>query len=74
MLAAPWRFIHRVMIYSGQGYECYDVSNHLSHTEFVVHNLMNGLFYIGRSLFMNNYYNSMLLSKKLSKKKTTNVS
>lgn len=66
MLAEPWGFIHRVMVYSGQGY---DVSNNLSHTEFVVHNLMNGLFYKGRSLFMDNYYNSVHLSKQLLEKK-----
>lgn len=66
MLAEPWGLIHRVMVYSGQSY---DVSNYLSHTEFVVHNFMKGLFYKGRSLFMDNYYNSVQLSKQLLGKK-----
>jgi len=44
MLTEPWGFIHRVMVYCGQGY---DVSNNLSHSEFVVHKLMNGLLYKG---------------------------
>lgn len=67
MLTEPWGFIHRIMVYSGQGH---DISDNLSHTEFVVHNLMNGLFYKGRSLFMDNYYNSVHLSKQLLEKKT----
>lgn len=58
------------MVYSGQGH---DVSNNLSHTEFIVHNLMNGLFYKVRSLFMDNYYNSVNLSKQLLLEKKTYV-
>ncbi|XP_025190988.1 piggyBac transposable element-derived protein 4-like [Melanaphis sacchari] len=67
MLTEPWGFIHRVMVYSGQGH---DISNTMSHTEYVVFKLMNGLFYEGRSLFMDNYYNSVHLSKLLLEKKT----
>ncbi|XP_025425937.1 piggyBac transposable element-derived protein 4-like [Sipha flava] len=67
MLTEPWGLIHRVMVYSGQGH---DVSEDLSHTEFVVDNLMNGLLYTGRSLFMDNFYNSVKLSRNLLIKKT----
>lgn len=62
MLTEPWGLIYRIMVYSGQGH---DISNNLSHTEFVVHYLMSGLFYKGWSLFMDNYNNSVNLSKQL---------
>lgn len=67
MLGETWGLIHGVMVYCGQRY---DVSNNLSHTEFVVHNLMKGLLNKGRSLFMDNFYNSVLLTKQLLEKKT----
>jgi hypothetical protein len=67
MFTEPWGFIHRVIVYSGQGH---DISNTMSHTEYVVFKLMNGLFYKGRSLFMDNYYNSVHLSELLLEKKT----
>jgi hypothetical protein len=42
----------------------------MSHTEYVVFKLMNELFYKGRSLFMDNYYNSAHLTEMLLEKKT----
>lgn len=45
-------------------------SENLSYTEFIVNNLMNGLFYKGRSIFIDNYYNSVTLSKNLLEKQT----
>lgn len=67
MLTEPWGLIHRIMVYSGQGQ---DVSEDSTHTEFVVEKLMDGLLYKGRSLFMDNFYNSVQLSRKLLSKKT----
>lgn len=56
MLTEPWGLIHRVLIYAGQGY---DVSNSMCHTEYLVEKLMNSLLYKGRSLYMDNFYNSV---------------
>lgn len=67
MLTEPWGLIHRVLVYSGQGY---DVSNSMCHTEYVVEKLMIGLLYKGRSLYMDNFYNSVQLSQKMLKKLT----
>ncbi|VVC28111.1 PiggyBac transposable element-derived protein [Cinara cedri] len=67
MLTESWGFIHRIMVYSGQGH---DVSESMTHTEFVVDNLMNGLYHKGRSLYMDNFYNSVKLSRKLLQKRT----
>lgn len=41
-----------------------------THTEFVVENLTSGLHYKGRALYMDNFYNSVSLSRKLLQKKT----
>jgi len=41
MLTKPSGFVHRVMIYSGQAH---DISLDCCHTEYVVENLMEGLF------------------------------
>ncbi|KAF0752657.1 piggyBac transposable element-derived protein 4-like [Aphis craccivora] len=49
----------------------YGVKMHmLTEPEFVVEKLMDGLLYKGRSLFMDNFYNSVQLSRKLLSKKT----
>lgn len=55
------------MIYSGQGH---DVSESMTHTEFVVENLTNGLHHQWRALYMDNFYNSVKLSRQLLQKKT----
>jgi hypothetical protein len=67
MLTESWGLIHKIMIYSGQGH---DISEGMTHTEFVVDNLMSGLYHKGRSLYMDNFYNSVQLSRKLLQKKT----
>jgi len=67
MLTESWGLIHKIMIYSGQGN---DISESMTHTEFVVDNLMSGLYHKGRSLYMDNFYNSVQLSRKLLQKKT----
>ncbi|KAL4149291.1 hypothetical protein QTP88_003271 [Uroleucon formosanum] len=67
MLTEPWGLIHRVLVYSLQGY---DVSNNMCHTEYVVEQLMVGLLYKGRLLYMDNFYNSVKLSQKMLKKLT----
>lgn len=67
ILTEPWGHIHKIMVYSGQG--C-DVSDGMCHTEYVVEKLMFGLLYKGRSLYIDNFYNSVQLSKKLLKKVT----
>lgn len=41
MLTEPWGFIHRVMVYSGQGH---DIPNTMSHTEYVVFKLRMDYF------------------------------
>lgn len=61
MLTEPRGLIHRVLIYSGQGY---DVSNSMYRTKYVVEKLMIGLLYKGRSLYVDNFYNSVQLSQK----------
>jgi len=48
MLTELWGFLHKIMIYSGQGH---DISDSMIHTEFVVDNLMSGLYHKGRSLY-----------------------
>lgn len=55
------------MVYSRQGH---DVFKSMTHTEFIVENLINGLHHKGRSLYMDNFYNSFQLSRKLLQKKT----
>lgn len=67
MLTEPGGLVHRIMIYSGQGR---DTSNDLSHTEYVVIKLMEGLNSCGRSLYMDNYYNSVKLTHILLNKGT----
>lgn len=52
MLTESWGLIHNFMIYSGQGH---DVSERMTHTEFLIENLMNGLHYKGRSLYIDNF-------------------
>jgi len=54
--------VHRIMIYSEQGQ---DMSNDFTHTEYVVVQLMEGLTDCGRSLYMDNYYNSVKLAHTL---------
>jgi hypothetical protein len=39
MLTESWGLIHKIMIYSGQRH---DISEGMTHTEFVVDNLMSG--------------------------------
>ncbi|XP_022159956.1 piggyBac transposable element-derived protein 4-like, partial [Myzus persicae] len=58
---------HRIMIYSGQGQ---DTSTDFTHTEYVVVKLMEGLTDCGRSLYMDNYYNSVKLAHTLLAKRT----
>lgn len=67
MLTEPWGLIHRVLVYSLQGY---DVSNNTCHTEYVVEKLMVGLLYKGRSLYMDIFYNSVKLSQNILQKLT----
>ncbi|XP_025421144.1 piggyBac transposable element-derived protein 4-like [Sipha flava] len=67
MLTESIGLVHRVMIYSGQGH---DMSLDCCHTEYVVEKLMEGLFYSGRSLYMDNYYNSIKLAHNLLSKET----
>lgn len=67
MLTESFGLVHRVMIYSGQGH---DMSLDCCHTEYVVEKLMEGLFYSGRSLYMDNYYNSIKLAHNLLSKET----
>ncbi|CAI6372304.1 unnamed protein product [Macrosiphum euphorbiae] len=55
------------MIYSGQGN---DTSDDFTHTEYVVVKLMEGLTVCGRSLYMDNYYNSVKLAPILLTKGT----
>jgi len=59
--------VHRIMIYSGQGK---DTSNVFTHTEYVVVKLMESLTDCGRSLYMDNYYNSVKLAHTLLAKGT----
>jgi len=44
MLTEPWGFIHRIMVYSGQGH---DISNTMSHSEYVVFKLEFGWEQLG---------------------------
>lgn len=67
MLTEPEGLVHRIMIYSGQGH---DTSTDFSHTEYVVLKLMEGLDSCGRSLYMDNYYNSIKLDITLLNKGT----
>lgn len=67
MLTEPSGLVHRIMIYSGQGH---DASDEFTHTEYVVIQLMEGLQSCGRSLYMDNYYNSVRLAKTLLNKGT----
>lgn len=55
------------MVHSGQGH---NVCEDMFHTEFVVEKLLDNLLYKGRSLFMDNFYNSVQLTRKLLIKKT----
>lgn len=68
MLTEPWNLIHRIIMYSGQDKK--DIPKNVYYTESIVENLMEGLFDRGRSLFMDDFYNSVQLSQKLLKKKT----
>lgn len=65
MPAESWGFIHKIMIYSG-----YDVSESMTRTEFVVENLMNGLYHT-KVVYnaRDNFYNSVKMARKLLKKK-----
>jgi len=67
MLTESGGLVHRIMIYSGQGQ---DTSNDFTHTEYVVVKLMEGLTDCGRSLYMDNYYNSVKLAHTLLVKGT----
>jgi len=67
MLTESGGLVHRIMIYSGQGN---DTSDDFTHTEYVVVKLMEGLTGCGRSLYMDNYYNSVKLAHILLTKKT----
>jgi hypothetical protein len=49
--------VHRIMIYSRQRQ---NTSNDFTHTEYVI-KLIEGLTDCGRSLYMDNYYNSVKL-------------
>lgn len=68
MLTEPTGLVQKVLIYSGQGT---DTSPEMSHTEYVVNKLMKNYLYKGRSLYMDNYYNSVHLAHKLLEKKHT---
>ncbi|KAF0722040.1 piggyBac transposable element-derived protein 4-like [Aphis craccivora] len=59
--------VHRVLIYSGEGT---GTSEELSHTEYVVEKLMEGYYYKGHSIYMDNYYNSVKLAHYLLEKQT----
>jgi hypothetical protein len=59
--------VHRVLIYSGEGT---GTSEELSHTEYVVQKLMEGYYYKGHSIYMDNYYNSVKLAHYLLEKQT----
>jgi len=67
MLTENQGFVQQIMIYSGQGT---GVLPGVSHTEYVVDQLMNNYFDKGYSLFMDNYYNSVQLAHKLLQRKT----
>ncbi|XP_025404973.1 piggyBac transposable element-derived protein 4-like [Sipha flava] len=67
MLTESSGLVHRIMIYSGQGQ---DTSNDFTHTEYVVVKIMEGLTDCGRSLYMDNYYNSVKLAHILLAKGT----
>jgi len=67
MLTESGGLVHRIMIYSGQGN---DTSDDFTHTEYVVVKLMEGLTGCGRSLYMDNYYNSVKLAHILLTKGT----
>lgn len=67
MLTESFGLVHRVMIYSGQAY---DMSLDRCHTEYVVEKIMVGLFHSDRSLYMDNYYNSVKLAHNLLSKNT----
>lgn len=54
------------MIYSGQGY---DISYSMIFIEFFVENKMSGLYHKNRSLYMDNFYDRVQLSRKLLQKK-----
>lgn len=61
MLTESGGLVHRITIYSGQGQ---NTSNDFTHTEYVV-KLTEGLTDFGRSLNMDNYYNSVKLAHTL---------
>lgn len=67
MLTELWEVIYRIMVYSGQGH---NASEDISHTEFMIEQLMDNLLCKGRSLFMVNFCNSVQLTRKLLIKKT----
>ena len=57
-----WRFI----IYKGKG----DLSNEFSHSEYITLQLMEGLLREGRTLYVDNFYSSVVLAKTLLDKST----
>jgi hypothetical protein len=59
MLTEPGGLVHKIIIYSGQGH---DTSTDYNHTEYVVIKLLEGHDSCGRSLYMDNYYNSVKLA------------
>ncbi|XP_025191325.1 piggyBac transposable element-derived protein 4-like, partial [Melanaphis sacchari] len=67
MMTESWGLVHRVLIYSGEGT---GTSEELSHTEYVVEKLMEGYYYKGHSIYMDNYYNSVKLAHYLLEKQT----
>lgn len=67
MLTEPGDLVHKIIIYSGQGH---DTSTDLNRTEYVVIKLLEGRDSCGRSLYMDNYYNSVKLAHILLKKGT----
>ena len=57
-----WKFF----IYKGQG----DTAPNLSHSEYVTLSLMEGLLKEGRTLYVDNFYSSVTLARKLLENKT----
>ncbi|XP_025421406.1 piggyBac transposable element-derived protein 4-like [Sipha flava] len=67
MMTESWGLVHRVLIYSGKGI---GTSEELNHTEYVVKKLMEGYYYKGHSIYMDNYYNSVKIAHYLLEKQT----
>ncbi|KAF6208938.1 hypothetical protein GE061_014680 [Apolygus lucorum] len=68
MLTEPDGLIHRFLVYAGAG----DVTvSGQGHTTKVIQKMMSGYLGVGRSLFQDNYYNSVDQARALLREKTT---